>query len=194
MLRTVLLASVLLLAACATGAPQAVTLTSLPPGAACAVDRAGEHLGVVTLTPGSLPLYTTGGSLEVTCSLPGYRTAVVVQPAEATGGGGYRYPPVIQVALPSLSGGAPGYGYVAVRSTTTTSRYARRGRRAYASGYGAAPRRTVRSVAYRGGSYRSRTYRRTTYRGGAYPAASPEQYRTSPFVLRDPVASHTARY
>ena len=189
----------MLLAACATGAPQAVTLTSVPTGAACAVDRAGEHLGVVTLTPGSLPLYTSGASLEVTCSLPGYRTAVVVQPAQAAGGG-YQYPPVIQVALPSLSaGGTPGYGYVAVRTTTGTRRYAQRGRRAYVSGYGAAPRRTARSVAYRGGSYGSRTYRRTTYRSGGYPGTagagvSQEQYRTSPFVLRDPVAAHVAGY
>ena len=199
MFRTALLVSVMLVAACA-GTPQAITVTSVPAGASCAVDRAGEHLGVVTFTPGSLPLYRTGASLEVSCSLPGYRTAVVVQPAEGSGIGGYQYPPVIQVALPSLSGGgAPGYGYVAARSTTSTRRYARQGRRAYVSGYGAAPRRSVRTVAYHGGSYRSSTYRRTTYRSGGYPGtadtgASQEQYRNSPFVLRDPVAAHTGSY
>ncbi len=70
----------MLLPACATvvnGTSQDVAVSTSPPGAACAVDRAGARLGVVPQTPGSLHVEKSKNDLTVTCGKAGFQTAAV---------------------------------------------------------------------------------------------------------------------
>jgi len=169
MLKIVLLAPVVLLSACATivsGTSQAVSVSTTPAGAACAVDRLGMRIAVVPQTPGAVRVDKSKNDLMVTCSLPGYQTTTVVQPSgfnittlgnvfvggligigiDAASGAINQYPSNIRMDLP---GGIPGYG---------SSPYAAQ----------------------------RRGYPRTNY--------AAERYRYSPTVLPDPVAAHAASY
>lgn len=72
----------MLLPACATvvnGTSQDVVVSTSPPGAACAVDRAGARLGVVQQTPGSLHVEKSKNDLTVTCDKPGFQSAAVTR-------------------------------------------------------------------------------------------------------------------
>ena len=78
------LAAGLLLQGCATiveGTGQNVTVATNPPGATCTVDRAGERLGVVTPTPGTLHIQKSRKDIAVRCELPGHRTAGASHPS-----------------------------------------------------------------------------------------------------------------
>lgn len=99
---TALLAPVMLLPACVSGTVQAVAVSTSPPGATCAVDRAGARLAVIAQTPGILRVNTSGNELTVTCSKAGFQTAI----ANARPGAAYLYPPDIRLQL----AGNPGYG------------------------------------------------------------------------------------
>ncbi|HEY0206008.1 MAG TPA: hypothetical protein VGC15_17855 [Acetobacteraceae bacterium] len=82
LLRTALLLPVMLLPACATiinGTSEDVAVSTSPPGAACAVDRAGARLGVVAQTPGSLHVEKSKNDLTVTCGKAGFQTAAVTR-------------------------------------------------------------------------------------------------------------------
>lgn len=118
----------MLLPACATvvnGTSQDVVVSTSPPGAACAVDRAGARLGVVQQTPGSLHVEKSKNELTVTCGKPGFQSAAVTRSpsfslmtfgnvlvsgligvvVDAASGANYQYPGDIQLDL----AGAPGY-------------------------------------------------------------------------------------
>jgi hypothetical protein len=118
------------LAGCATiveGTTENVTIATNPPGATCAVDRAGLRLGVVPVTPGSVRLGKSKDDLTITCARPGFAPAVVVQPAhfvyttfgnviaggiigvtvDAASGANYAYRPNVLVAMAPAPGGAP---------------------------------------------------------------------------------------
>lgn len=59
------------------GTAQSVSVVTTPPGANCEVDRAGEKLGVVNPTPGSLHIDKSKNDLAVKCSEPGYQQATM---------------------------------------------------------------------------------------------------------------------
>ena len=119
----------MLLPACATvvnGTSQDVAISTSPPGAACAVDRAGARLGVVAQTPGSLHVEKSKNDLMVTCGKAGFQTAAVTHSpsfsmmtfgnlfvggaigvaVDLASGANYKYPSDIRVDL----AGNPGYG------------------------------------------------------------------------------------
>ena len=56
--------------------PGQVAITTAPSGARCSVQRGGTVLGVVDPTPGSLVVSPSEKDLVVTCSKPGWQTAV----------------------------------------------------------------------------------------------------------------------
>ena len=96
--RTALLIPVMLLPACAAGVgatSQSVAVLTSPPGAACAVDRAGTRLGVIAQTPGTLQVTTSGNDLTVTCAKAGFQTSIVRASPSAV----YGYPPGIRLEL-----------------------------------------------------------------------------------------------
>lgn len=64
-----------LLAGCATittGSSQNVTLVTEPGGAACVFSRAGEIMGIINPTPGTLMLTKGHGDLRVRCTKEGF--------------------------------------------------------------------------------------------------------------------------
>lgn len=72
-----------LLPGCSTlinGSNQSVSVATTPAGASCAIDRAGEHLGSVGVTPGNLTVSKSKNDLLVTCDKEGYRQATLTQP------------------------------------------------------------------------------------------------------------------
>ncbi len=129
LLRTALLLPVMLLPACATvinGTSEDVVVSTSPPGAACAVDRAGARLGAVPQTPGSLHVEKSKNELTVTCGKAGFQTATVTRSpsfslmtfgnvfvggligvaVDLASGANYQYPSDIRLDL----AGDPGYG------------------------------------------------------------------------------------
>ena len=77
-MRPWLLAAIPLLCSCAGHGPiETILITSNPPGASCTMDREGVRLGSVAETPGQIDLEAKKGTLDVTCSKPGYATARV---------------------------------------------------------------------------------------------------------------------
>lgn len=66
------------LAACGTitqGTSQDIAVTSVPEGAHCDFTRRGRLLGTIDRTPGKVTVDKTKRDIELTCALPGYRTA-----------------------------------------------------------------------------------------------------------------------
>jgi len=83
-----LLCFVTLLPGCATiieGKTDTVTVSTDPAGATCTIDRAGERIGAVSATPGSVTLDKSKNSLLVTCSKAGFDTATVTADPSFTG-------------------------------------------------------------------------------------------------------------
>lgn len=79
--RLALLALVALLPGCATilkGTQDTVALDTMPPGANCTVDRRGERVGEVPVTPGTVRVSKSRHDLNVTCAREGYQTAQTV--------------------------------------------------------------------------------------------------------------------
>jgi hypothetical protein len=77
-----LMAAALHLAGCATmleGTGQSVAITTDPAGAQCSIDRAGQRVGQVTSTPGSIRLDKGKNDLSVTCVREGYQPATITQ-------------------------------------------------------------------------------------------------------------------
>ncbi len=123
----------MLLPACATivnGTSQAVAVSTSPPGAMCAVDRAGARIGVVPQTPGSLWVDKSKNNLTVTCEKAGFQTASVTHTpsfsvmtagnviaggligiaVDAMSGANYEYPTDLRIELASSPGaGTPPY-------------------------------------------------------------------------------------
>ena len=67
-----------LLPACSTlttGTDQDLTVATNPAGAACTLDRAGQRLAAVPLTPGSVKVSKSGKPIDVECIKPGFQTA-----------------------------------------------------------------------------------------------------------------------
>ena len=62
-----------------------MTFATTPPGASCAVDRAGDRLGTVAPTPGALRIDKSKKDLFVTCSKDGYQTASLPTPSRFVG-------------------------------------------------------------------------------------------------------------
>ncbi len=58
------------------GTPGQVAITTVPSGASCTVQRGGTVLGVIAPTPGSLAAGPSEKDLAVTCTKPGWQTAV----------------------------------------------------------------------------------------------------------------------
>ena len=76
----VLLLSLVLVAGCATiveGTGQTITISTIPAGALCNIDRAGTHLGTVAPTPGSLRLDKSKNDITVSCTEDGYQAASI---------------------------------------------------------------------------------------------------------------------
>ena len=61
----------------ATGTSQAINVSTVPPGASCTLDRVGERVGVVPMTPGTVTVDKTKHDLAVTCAKDGYQTVTV---------------------------------------------------------------------------------------------------------------------
>ena len=88
MSRLLLVLSLSMLSACATlvnGSSQTVTVSTAPPGASCTLDRVGERIGAIALTPGSFRLDKSKNDLSVTCSKEGFETATVVHSPSFSG-------------------------------------------------------------------------------------------------------------
>ena len=122
------LLALVLLPGCSTlinGSSQAVSVVTAPPGASCTLDRNGERLGTVGLTPGNLTVSKSKNDLLVTCDKPRYQQARLVQPprfvpttfgnliaggvvgivGDASSGANYVYPAEVRLDLPTV--GAP---------------------------------------------------------------------------------------
>ena len=88
MLKLALVSPLVLLSACATvmsGTSQTVTVSTNPPAATCTLDRVGQRVGAVPLTPGSVRLDKSKNDLSVTCSKEGYQTASVTRASSFNG-------------------------------------------------------------------------------------------------------------
>ncbi len=82
MFKAAFILPVVLLSACATivnGSSQTVTVSTVPPGATCTVDRMGARIGAVAQTPGSVRLDKSKNDLSVTCGKPGFQTVTVTK-------------------------------------------------------------------------------------------------------------------
>ena len=120
------IALTLLLPGCATimeGTGQSVTVKTTPAGASCEVDRAGQKLGTVNPTPGSLRIDKSKNDLSVSCDEAGYQHArvtstpnfvgttfgnillggVVGAVVDASTGANYSYPNEIDVTLAPIA-------------------------------------------------------------------------------------------
>ncbi len=83
-----ILALVALLPACATlveGTSDTVTLSTNPAGAACTIDRNGQRIGAVPITPGSVRIGKSRHDLNVTCTKEGYQAATATTLSSFTG-------------------------------------------------------------------------------------------------------------
>jgi hypothetical protein len=88
-------------------APQTVTLTTTPRGAACTVSRLGAILGRVAYTPGAVALRPSPDPIAVSCAMPEHQTARATRAATAADAGAaalfgprsYAYPPEIHLDL-----------------------------------------------------------------------------------------------
>ena len=88
MFRSLLIAPLALLSACATivnGSSQSVTVSTTPPGASCTLDRLGMRVGAITPTPGSIRLDKSKNDLSVTCTKDGYQTATTTHSPRFSG-------------------------------------------------------------------------------------------------------------
>lgn len=77
-----------LLPACATvveGTGDTVTVSTNPPGATCTMDRNGERVGAIPITPGGVRIDKSRHDLTVTCTREGYQTASVTASPIFTG-------------------------------------------------------------------------------------------------------------
>ena len=109
MRHTLLLVGLALLPGCSTlinGSSQSVSVATAPAGAACAVDRAGERLGLVGMTPGNLTISKSTNDLVVTCDKEGYQQARLVQPPKfvATTFGNLLAGGVVGIVIDAASG------------------------------------------------------------------------------------------
>lgn len=68
-----------------TGSSQTLTVTTTPPGASCVIDRAGDRVGAIATTPGSITIGKSKNDLSVTCSKEGFETATLAHPANFNG-------------------------------------------------------------------------------------------------------------
>lgn len=77
-----------MLSACATlvnGTSQTVTVSTVPTGAACTLDRVGTRVGAISATPGSVRLDKSKNDLSVTCSKEDFQTATVARSPSCNG-------------------------------------------------------------------------------------------------------------
>lgn len=77
-----------LLGACATiveGTSKSVSVVTTPPGATCALSRAGAPLGTINPTPGSVTLSKSKNDINVNCTKPGYKPAAVTVSSKFVG-------------------------------------------------------------------------------------------------------------
>ena len=82
------LIALVLVSGCATvveGSNQSVSIATAPPGASCTIDRAGERLGSVGMTPGSLRISKSKNDLEIACGKDGYQQASIRQSPKFVG-------------------------------------------------------------------------------------------------------------
>ena len=66
------------LSGCATiieGTTQEITVVTDPPGAACALTREGELIGMISMTPGTVKVDKTKHDISISCRKTGYDTA-----------------------------------------------------------------------------------------------------------------------
>ncbi len=83
LLRLSSLSLVLLSTACAsitTGTTQTMSVVTEPPGAICMVGRAGETVGIINPTPGSVTVGRSSAALTIRCERPGYQVGFVTVP------------------------------------------------------------------------------------------------------------------
>jgi hypothetical protein len=88
MKRVAVLVFAAVLPACATvveGTSDTVTVSTTPAGATCTIDRNGERVGAVPITPGSVRIDKSRHDLTVTCTKEGYQTASVTTSPTFTG-------------------------------------------------------------------------------------------------------------
>ena len=125
------------LSGCATiieGTSQTLTVTSEPPAASCTLTRAGQTVGAVPITPGSVVVSKSHNDIDVGCSKAGYDTGHTPAPAhfvgttflnlllggvvgfivDASSGANFAYPPSATVILPP----APGAAFSRARPTS----------------------------------------------------------------------------
>ena len=118
------------LAGCATvmeGTGQSIEVSTIPPGALCAIAREGGNLGEIASTPGSIRVDKSKSDITVTCSKAGYRTAVITRSprfqgttfgniilggvvgavVDASTGADYEYPGEIDLALAAATASNP---------------------------------------------------------------------------------------
>ncbi len=89
------------LAACASlvkGSAQTIAIRTDPPGAACALTRAGLNIGDVDPTPATVSVFKSGEPIVVACRKPGYT------PATTTLGAGFEGATVGNIVLGGLIG------------------------------------------------------------------------------------------
>jgi len=113
--RTIILAQVsIATSGCATittGPTQNITVQTSPVGANCTLDRAGEILGVVTVSPATLNISKSGKAIEVLCRLDSYaETMQAVEPDfQAMTLGNVLIGGVIGIAVDAVSGAVGKY-------------------------------------------------------------------------------------
>jgi hypothetical protein len=138
-----------MLGACATiaeGTTKNVSVVTTPPGASCALARAGAPLGTINPTPGSVTLSKSKNDINVSCTKPGYKPAnITVSPkfvgttfanllvggvvgvvADAASGANFDPPAQIEVALevdaPAVTEAATTAFGITPENTTTRRR------------------------------------------------------------------------
>jgi hypothetical protein len=87
-------------------APQTLTLSTTPPGAACTVSRQGASLGQVASTPGMIAVGPSRDPITVSCAMREHQTTTATRAAEpvdtgfaAVFGPSYAYPAEIHLDL-----------------------------------------------------------------------------------------------
>ncbi|MXP65155.1 PEGA domain-containing protein [Roseomonas sp. M0104] len=79
-MRLLRLVPLAVLSACATmieGTTGNVTVSTTPAGATCVIDREGQRIGTVAMTPGSLSISKSRHDLTVACSKEGYDSSSI---------------------------------------------------------------------------------------------------------------------
>lgn len=136
-MRWVAIGLLLCLANCASiteGTSQNIAINTDPPGATCRLDRAGQQLGTVDTTPGTVTVKPkTSDDILVTCEKPGYSQATFLNKSDTaastfgnivaggaigilvdrSSGAAFKYDGVVTIALspsppPPLLPAAPG--------------------------------------------------------------------------------------